>query len=188
MGDIMQRTRLIAALTALFLLVGIIGCSQQKANAPSYKDSVKQSLDNAGFKDVSVDEDRDKGVVKLTGKVGSEDEKNAAEQAAKSAAPNAVIANEISIEPKGFEREAKKIESSMDSAIEDNFKAALVGNKLEDQHIRYEAKNGVLTLKGDVDTPALRQKAEKIAATVPNVTQVVNELEVKKGKTRAATR
>lgn len=184
----MQRIRLIAALTALFLLVGIIGCSQQKANAPSYKDSVKQALDNAGYKDVDVDEDRDKGVLTLKGKVGTEEDKTAAEQAAKSAAPGVVVANEISIEPKGFEREAQKIESSMDDAIENNFKAAIVGNKLEDQHIRYEAKNGVLTLEGDVDTSALRQKAEKLAASVPNVTQVVNKLEVKKGKTQASTR
>ena len=184
----MQRTRIIAALAALFLLVGIIGCSQQKASNPSQKDSVKQALDNAGFKDVDVDEDRDKGVITLKGKVGSEDQKMAAEQAAKSAAPGVVLANEISIEPEGHEREAQKIESSMDSAIEDNFKAALVGNKLEDQHIRYEAKNGVLTLEGDVDTAPLRQKAEKLAASVPNVTQVVNKLEVKKGKTQASTR
>jgi hyperosmotically inducible periplasmic protein len=184
----MQRTRLIAALTALFLLVGIIGCSQQKASAPSYKDSVKQALDNAGLKNVDVDEDRDKGVLTLKGKVGTEDEKMSAEQAAKSAAPGVVVANEISIEPQGFEREAQKIESSMDDAIENNFKAAIVGNKLEDQHIRYEANNGVLTLEGDVDTPALRQKAEKLAASVPNVTQVVNKLEVKKGKTQASTR
>jgi osmotically-inducible protein OsmY len=182
----MQRTRLIAALLAVFVVVGIIGCSQQKANAPSYKDSVKQALDNAGFKNVDVEEDRDKGIVRLQGKVGTEEEKAGAEQAAKAAAPGVVVANEISIEPQGFEREARKIESSMDSAIEDNFKAALVGNKLEDQHIRYESKNSVLTLKGDVDTPALRQKAEKLAASVPNVTQVVNELEVKKGKTRAS--
>ena len=183
----MQRTRIIAALAALFLLVGIIGCSQQKAG-PSYQDSVKQALDSAGFKDVSVDEDRDKGVITLKGKVNSEDQKMAAEQAAKSAAPGVVLANEISIEPEGYEREAQKIESSMDSAIEDNFKAALVGNKLEDQHIRYQANNGVLTLEGDVDSAALRQKAEKLAASVPNVTQVVNKLEVKKGKQQASTR
>ena len=78
----MQRTRLIAALLAVFILAGIIGCSQQKANAPSYKDSVKQALDNAGFKNVDVDEDRDKGVIRLQGKVSTEQEKAAAEEKA----------------------------------------------------------------------------------------------------------
>jgi hyperosmotically inducible protein len=182
----MQRIRLIAALTALFLLVGVIGCSQQRAGTPSYEEAVAKSLENAGFKDVKVEENREKGVITLNGAVKTQEEKMAAEEAAKAAAPGVVVANQISIEPEGFEREARKIESSMDEAIEENFKAALVGNKLEDQHINYEAKNGVLTLKGDVDTAALRQRAEKLAASVPNVTQVVNELEVKKGKTRAA--
>jgi hyperosmotically inducible periplasmic protein len=182
----MHRIRLVAALTALFLLVGVIGCSQQKASTPSYEEAVKSSLDNAGFKDVKVEENREKGVITLNGAVKTEEDKRAAEEAAKAAAPGAIVANQISIEPEGFEREARKIESSMDEAIEENFKAALVGNKLEDQHISYEAKNGVLRLTGDVDTAALRARAEKLAASVPNVTQVVNELEVKKGKASAS--
>ena len=63
--------------------------------------------------------------------------------------------------------------------------AVIIANRLEKQHISYDAKNGVLTLKGDVDTPALRSKVEKLAATVPNVQQVVNELDVKKGRHKA---
>jgi osmotically-inducible protein OsmY len=42
----------------------------------------------------------------------------------------------------------------------------------------------VLTLKGDVDTSDQRQQVEKLAASVPNVQQVVNELDVKVGKRR----
>jgi osmotically-inducible protein OsmY len=75
----------------------------------------------------------------------------------------------------------------VDDAIEHNFKAALIGNKLEDQHISYKAKNGVLTLSGMVDTPQQRAQAEKVAASVPKVEQVVNEITVKHGKTKAGT-
>src|SRR5207245_4949994 len=65
-------------------------------------------------------------------------------------------------------------------AIEEGFKAMNAKDKqLDKQHIRYDANSGVLTLKGDVDTAAQRQKFEKMAAQVPNVTQVVNELELK---------
>ena len=39
-----------------------------------------------------------------------------------------------------------------------------------------------VTLKGDVDTMAERQQAEKVAAATPNVSQVVNELKVKKSR------
>ncbi|PYX91004.1 MAG: hypothetical protein DMG67_11505 [Acidobacteria bacterium] len=69
--------------------------------------------------------------------------------------------------------------------MEHNFKAALIGNKLEDQKIDYKAKNGVLTLSGTVDTPQQRAQAEKIATSVPNVEQVVNEVKVKHGKATA---
>jgi osmotically-inducible protein OsmY len=173
--------------TALCLALVLTNCSRQKAETPSYKDAVKQAMDQNGFKNVTVDEDRDKGVVTLGGKVQSEDEKARAEEAARAAAPGEVVAMEVSVEPPGVEGEARQIESNVDDAIEHNFKAALIGNKLEDQHISYKTKNGVLTLSGTVDTPQHRAQAEKIAASIPNVEQVVNELKVKHGKTTAET-
>lgn len=178
----MRTSRIISALTALCLALALASCSQQKAETPSNKDAVKQAMDQNGLKNVTVDEDRDKGVITLGGKVQSADEKARAEDAAKAAAPGAVIAMEISVEPPGSESEARKVESNIDDAIEHNFKAAIIGNKLEDQHISYKSKNGVLTLSGTVDTPQQRAQAEKIAASVPNVEQVVNEIKVKHGK------
>src|SRR5437763_8535892 len=65
-------------------------------------------------------------------------------------------------------------------------RAVIAANHWENQHIRSDAKNGVLTLKGDVDTSAQRAGVERAAATVPGVQQVVNELEGK-GKKEALT-
>ena len=62
----------------------------------------------------------------------------------------------------------------------------IIANRLEKQHISFDAKNGVLTLKGDVDTSAQRQQVEKLASTVPNVQQVVNELDVKGAKRKSS--
>ena len=42
------------------------------------------------------------------------------------------------------------------------------------------AKNGVLTLKGSVATADERKQAQTIAAGVPNVQQVLNQIEVKR--------
>ena len=69
--------------------------------------------------------------------------------------------------PVGTESEAKTISSNLDSGIEKNFKAALVSKDLDKQHIRFDAKNGVLTLKGRVDSPEQRQEARQVAASVP---------------------
>jgi hyperosmotically inducible protein len=75
------------------------------------------------------------------------------------------------------------VASNLDSAIEDNFKASIKAHKnLDDQSIRGSAKNGTLVLEGSVKTTAQKHEAEKLAKRVPNVQQVVNELEVKPDK------
>jgi osmotically-inducible protein OsmY len=61
-----------------------------------------------------------------------------------------------------------------------------VKNKL-DKNVRYDVKNGVVTLKGDVASHAKRTQIEKVAAGVPDVKQVVNELEVKNQKASATS-
>lgn len=175
----MRIPRLFAAFAAFALMIGIAGCSSQKASTPSNKDAVVQAMNQDGYKDVKVDEDRDKGVITLNGMVRSEDEKMKAENDAKAAAPGMVVANQVSVEPSGQESKAKSIESNVDSAIKDNFKAALIGNKLEDRGINYDVKNGVITLKGTVNSTVEREQAQQIATSVPNVEQVVNELKVK---------
>src|SRR5262245_21968297 len=107
----MRTTRILSAVTALCLALVLTNCSRQKAETPSYKDAVKQAIDQNGFKNVTVDEDRDKGVVTLGGKVQSEDEKARAEEAAKAAAPGEIVANQVSVEPPGAESEARNVES-----------------------------------------------------------------------------
>jgi osmotically-inducible protein OsmY len=98
---------------------------------------------------------------------------------AKAAAPTRVISNQISVQPVDQESAARKISSDVDSAIEKEYQAVLIANHL-DKGIHYKAKNGVLTLSGKVDTPDDRQAAQQLASSVPNVQQVINELQVKR--------
>ena len=99
---------------------------------------------------MSEHQDRDKGVVTLKGTVPSDEEKMRAESIAKGQA----------------------------EAIDKNLDAALVENRLS-KTVKYSVKNGVVTLKGHVDSQAARSEAAHIAASVPNVAQVVNEVEVR---------
>ena len=181
-----MRVKTVWAALASLLLALAIGCSTNKANTPDVKDQVSKALDNAGYKDLKIDVNNDKQLVTLTGDVKTQEDKDKAENIANNAAGGYVISNEIGVRPEGVESEAKKIDSNVDDAIEKDFKAVIIAHRLEKQHIRYDAKNGVLTLKGDVDTPGLRDQVEKLAASVPNVQQVVNELDVKGGKRRTA--
>lgn len=180
----------IKSMVGLFLsllLALSVGCSENKANPPNVKEGVAQALDNAGFKNIAVDVNTDKQLVTLTGDVKTQEEKDRVEQVAKESASGYMISNEVGIRPEGLESKAGKIDSNVDSSIEKDFKAVLIANRLDNQHIRYTVKNGVLTLKGKVDDPALREKAEKLAASVPNVQQVVNELDIKGGKAAHST-
>src|SRR5206468_9581874 len=139
---------------------------------------IRKSLEQAGYKDVNVSEDRDKGVVSLSGNVATETDKSQAESVAKANAQSLVVADQIAVRPPGNESEARAVDSDLDKAIEKNLDATLVKHRLK-RDIRYDVKNGVVTLKGDVKSPATRQQVEKLAASIPNVKQVVNELEVK---------
>jgi hyperosmotically inducible protein len=170
---------LVTLLAAILVLLSTIACSEH-ANNVSYKDNVQKALEQADLKDVSVSEDNDKNTITLGGKVHSENAKQQAAEVAQAAAGSRIIANEISVEPAGSESEAKKIESNLDDGIENNYKAALVAKGLDKQDIDFDAKNGVLTLKGKVKSPAQRQEAQQLAANIPNVAQVVNEIQVKR--------
>lgn len=161
------------------LLVGV-ACSSHSGDNVAYKDTVRKALDQAELTDVSVAEDSDKNTLTLGGKVHTNDAKAKAEDVAKAAAGSRIVVNEVGVEPVGAESDAKSIASNVDDGIEKNYKAALISNGLDKQHIDYEAKNGVLTLKGRVKTVAQRDEAQRAAAGVPNVQQVLNQINVKR--------
>src|SRR5690349_14511779 len=123
----MRISRLLALLT-LLAAVFTIACSQQKANTPDVTDQIKDSLKANNLGDVKVSEDKDKGVVTLSGDVKSDEEKAQAEDIARKSAGGLIVANEIGVRPEGAEGEAKKVDNNLDKGIEDNFKAALTEN------------------------------------------------------------
>ena len=177
--------RMLTAGMAVALISATIACNRSPKN-PDVEKQINQSLNAAGLRDVSADQDADRGVVTLTGEVQAESDKMRAEDIAKSEAAGQVVANQISVRPPGEEDQMEETQSALDDGIESNYKAALVKNKLE--HVDYNSKEGVLTLTGSVDTMAQRQLAEKLAAAVPNEKQVVNELKISAQEMPATTR
>jgi osmotically-inducible protein OsmY len=168
------KALLVMMLVALFTVA--VACNQ--SSRKSQADAVKQALEQADLKDVTVTDDADKSTVTLGGTLHSADAKTRAGEVAKSAAPDRTIANEISVQPVGDESQAKSEQSNLDDGIESNYKAALVATRLNKQSIHYDAKNGVLTLKGSVKTPQQKTEAEQLASKIQNVQQVVNQIEV----------
>jgi len=175
----------VTAMSAV-LMMGAIACSNN--STPSQigsKDTnklddshIKNNLKQANLGDVKVDVNNDKKVVTLSGDVKNDAAKQQAEDIARSNANGYVVANEVGVRPDN-DANAKKVDSNTDDAIKAHWRALEAENNWGNQHIRTSVKNGVLTLKGDVDTPAQRETVERSAAKINGVQQVVNELSVK---------
>jgi len=172
------RIRMILMLVAL--LGAGIACSSKSPSPISYKDAVKTGLEQADLHDVSVSEDTSKNTITLSGTLHSDEAKTRAGDIAQSNAGNRVVANEISVEPVGSENQARKTESNLDDGIESNYKASLISKGLDKQHIKFNVKNGVLTLTGSVKNSTTRKEAELLAQNTPNVNQVVNQIEIRR--------
>jgi len=177
----MKKFIMSAVILSLLTVGGLSGCSGTSTKSPDVADNVRKSLDQAGFKDVTVSQDRDKGIVTLSGQVVRDNDKLQAESLAKSFAGAQVVANQIAVLPTGLEKDAKTVNSDLDQGIEKNLDAALIQNKMHDD-VKYKVKNAVVTLTGEINSQEKRNQAEQVATRVPNVKQVVNDLQVKDQK------
>jgi len=171
----------IARWSQVTVVLGGLAASQACSTKPKFPDvagSIHDALKQAGFKDVSVNQDRDKGVVTLKGNVAADSDKMQAESIARAIASGQVVGDEIAVLPPGGESVAKAINTDLDEGIKRNVDAALLANGLHD-HIKYDVKEGVVTLTGEVNTQTRRSTAQQVVAAVPNVQQVVNKVDVK---------
>jgi hyperosmotically inducible periplasmic protein len=163
----------------------LVGCANEP-KAPAISDNVSNAIKQAGIKDISVSQDRDKGVVTLKGNVPSEDQKTQAQQIAQSTAGNQVVANEIGVVPSNNSGTTKKMYTDLDKGISNNLDAALAARGYT-SGIRHSVKNGVVTLTGNVNDETQRQQVQSIAQSVPNAQQVVNELQTKHERATSTT-
>ena len=177
----MKTAHLLVAAVVLATLVPVYACRNFGTKSPDVSDAVRKSLDQQGLKDVTVTQDRDKGIVTLGGQVASDQQKAQAESIANSLAGGQVVADQIAVAAPGTEKEVGAVNSDLDQGIEKNLDAALIQNKMH-ADVAYAVKNGVVTLSGEVDSDAERATAESIATAVPNVHQVVNVLQIIKNR------
>jgi osmotically-inducible protein OsmY len=119
--------------------------------------------------------------VTLSGQVATLDGKAQAESLAKSLAGGQVVADQIAVIPPGQASAAKAVNSDLDEGIEKNLDAALIQNRLH-ENVHYSVTNAVVTLNGQVGAEQTRTAAEALATAIPNVLQVVNDIQVKDRK------
>jgi osmotically-inducible protein OsmY len=171
----------LAMCSVFFVLLVAGGCSSSSSKPTQIAADIRKALDQTGLRHVSVSQDQKNGVIVLDGYVDSEADKLQAQALAKTIADPQVVAVQIAVIPADNEEPAKTILADLDQGMEKNLDAALLESGLHSD-VRYRVKNGVVTLTGTVDSDYVRTQAERIAGTVPNVQQVVNELQVKSQK------
>jgi len=176
-----MKTRLLLCVVALFTIGTMAGCKTTPSPSPDVSGDVRKSLDQAGLKDVTVNEDRDKGIVTLGGAVDNANAKTQAETLAKSIAGTQVVADEIAVIPAGQAKDVNAVNRDLDAGIEKNLDAVLILNKMH-HDVKYAVKNGVVTLSGGVASEDVRDQAAQLATGVPNVHQVVNDIQVTKDR------
>jgi hyperosmotically inducible protein len=171
----------IAILFAALLMGGCAGTSA----SPDVSGQIRKSLDSSGLGSVSVSQDRTKGVVTLGGKVQSDSQRSEADSIAKSLAGAQVVADEIAVLPPDVDK-ASTVNSDLDAAIGKNLDAVLIQTHF-DRDVRHDVKNGVVTLSGTVHSEGARSQVARLATDVPNVRQVVNELQIKDQKASSSS-
>ena len=157
---------------AVMSLVLIAACNR----GPDPKEQVSDQLKTANIHDVNVDYDRDARVVHLKGAVDSAAERSRAEQIAQRAVgTSGTVANELTV--KGV---TDRTADDHDGDIRSELKAKVDNDTaLKNRDINFDVNNGVVTIKGDVATPAEKQKVGQMAQSTQHVKEVVNSLDVK---------
>src|SRR5580698_3473520 len=115
----MKTRRLHSLFLAMLVMGSLAGCSSSM-RSPDVAGNLRGALDQAGFKHVSVSQDRDKGVVTLGGEVPAASDKQQVETIAKSIVGAEVVANQVAVIPPGAESAAKKVNADLDEGIGKN--------------------------------------------------------------------
>ena len=164
-------------MTVLAVLAGSAGPARAQEASDGYiAATIKAALlDNRHTSGTRINVDSRGGVVHLSGFAGSEAEKAAATRVASGVQGVKQVVNNVAIAPP----------TSMGTKLDDSIvtgkvKAALMdASDVSSLQINVETRGGVTQLAGYVPTPAMKEKAGRIAAGIAGVKSVDNVLEVR---------
>src|SRR5262245_3886218 len=172
----MQRFRLSIIAACLVTGMSLAGaCSQ----APEPSDNANRALKNANFDDVKVDWDKDARVAHLKGTVDRPvDRQRAEDVAAAAVGTSGRVLNEVTVRNLD-----EKTADDLDGRITSDLKKRIDEDpQLRDRDISFEVNNGVVTVKGAVQTAQEKQHITSIVKSNPDVKDMANRLEIKPRK------
>jgi len=160
------------AAAVAFAAVLAVGCN----HAASPTDHVNRALREAHLNDVKVDWDKDAHIAHLQGTVDSAPDKRRAEKVAAAAVgTSGRVLNELTIRGVN-DKSAGALDDDIKSNLKNTFKDDAT---LEHRDIDIEVHNGVVTLKGQVQSAAEKHHASELVRGAPGVKQMANAIEIK---------
>lgn len=165
--------RILTAIVGIAALASAVACGPKERD---YETMSKTALSRAGIENVKSNYDSKAKTVHLSGTVPTTaDRDRAGEVATQAVAPYAQVANEVTVEG----RDAKTADD-LDSGLSTRLENLVDQDKtLQKTDIDFDVKNGIVTIKGNVQTAAQKTQVEQMARSQPGVKDVVNSLEVK---------
>ena len=165
--------RIVTAIIGIAALASTVACGPKERD---YETMSKTALSRAGIENIKSEYDSKTKIVHLSGTVPTAaDRDRAGEVATQAVAPYAQVANEVTVEGRDA-KTADDLDSGLSTRLEN-----LVDQdqSLQKTDIDFDVKNGVVTIKGNVQTAAQKTQVEQLAKSQPGVKEVVNSLEVK---------
>jgi hyperosmotically inducible periplasmic protein len=175
---------------AVLIAVGLffVGCSSQAVDDSTVTAKVKTKLaTDTQTSAIKIGVDTTGGVVTLSGTVPTDTVKNKAEQLAKNTDGVKRVVNKISVDPNSlgatnFGDKAGQAAKDVGGAISDEailatLKAKLIADGITGTNV--DVSGGKVVLKGEVENPQKKAKAEDLARKTNGVRDVRNQLTVK---------
>jgi hyperosmotically inducible protein len=162
---------LLIALAALVLLASV-SCERGNITDSAITANVKSKLAlDPETNSLKIKVDTDGGVVTLSGAVSSPIEKAQADQIARNTEGVTRVINNITIAPNSTGENGAGV-SAEDLIILSKIRARYVAEGIVGANV--EVKDGVVTLKGNVENPQSKVRAESIARSTSGVKNVNN--------------
>jgi osmotically-inducible protein OsmY len=155
----------------------LTGCDRN-ADTPNYESRVKDRLKSANVKDVDANWNKDEKALHLTGKVDDTAEKQRAENiASQVVGTSGRVVNELKVEGVDTRDEDKGIEDRLDKAFKEDDQW-----DRDNLDLTFHANAGVVTIKGDAPSEAVKDRVGAKVRATEGVKDVVNDLQIKPAK------
>lgn len=147
----------------------------QNSKSPDVESRVQDRLKSADIKDVNANWKKDENALHLTGEVKAEAEKQRAEELANEVVgTSGRVVNEVKVEGVDTNDQDSRIEKELDRMFKEDDEW-----DRDTTDLSFSSKAGVVTVKGDAPSEAIKDRVTARVRSVEGVKDVVNDLQIK---------